>query len=317
MASLTAVVVAGCALTAQAQTYPARAIRLITPSSPGGGSDFTARIIAPRLSEALRQQVVVENRAGANTMIGTELAARSAPDGYTLLLVSAPFTINPAMYTKVPYDALRDFAPITQAVLLPNLLIAHPSLPVRTVRDLIGFLRARPDQVSYASAGSGSSPHMSMELFSSMTGVKLIHVPYKGAGPGVVDVLAGHVPLMMPSIVASLGFARNGRLRALGVTSAERAAAAPDIPTIAETGLPGYEATVSYGFAAPAGTPREAINLLHTEIARILQQPDVKARFATDGAEPVGNTPDEYAAYLRADMAKWSKVVKHAGMRAD
>ncbi len=307
----------GCALAAQGQNYPTRAIRWVVPSSPGGGSDFTARIIAPKLSEYLRQQVVVENRGGANTMIGTEVVARAAPDGYTLLLVSAPFTINPAMYKKIPYDAMRDFAPITQAVSLPNILIAHPSLPVRTVKDLIAFATSRPGELSFASAGTGSSPHLSMELFLNMAGIKLIHVPYKGAGPGVIDVLSGHVAVMMPSIVSSLGFVRDGRLRGLAVTSAKRAAAAPDIPTIAETGLPGYEAIVSFGVGAPARTPRDIVNLLYSQIARVLQQPDIKARFLIDGAEPVGNTPEEFAAYLSAEIAKWVKVVGSAGIRPE
>lgn len=307
----------GCTLAAYGQTYPARAVRLVVPSSPGGGSDITARIIAPRLSEYLGQQVIVDNRAGAGTMIGGELVARAAPDGYTLLLGSTPMAINPAMYKKVSYDALRDFVPITQIVSVPNLLIAHPSLPVKSVTELIAFAKSRPGQLTFASAGAGTSPHLSMELFLGMTGLSMIHVPYKGAGPGVVDVVAGHVALMTPTIISALGYVRGGRLRALGVTSAKRAAGAPEIPTIAEAGVPGYEATQWFGVLAPAGTPRDIVNLIQSEIGRVLQQPDMKTRLSTDGAEPVGSTPDEFAAFIRTETAKWAKVVRDAGVSAD
>jgi tripartite-type tricarboxylate transporter receptor subunit TctC len=307
----------GCTLAAYGQTYPARAVRLVVPSSPGGGSDITARIIAPRLSEYLGQQVIVDNRAGAGTMIGGELVARAAPDGYTLLLGSTPMAINPAMYKKVSYDALRDFVPIAQIVSVPNLLIAHPSLPVKSVTELIAFAKSRPGQLTFASAGAGTSPHLSMELFLGMTGLKMIHVPYKGAGPGVLDVIAGHVALMTPTIISALGYVRGGRLRALGVTSAKRAAGAPEIPTIAEAGVPGYEATQWFGVLAPAGTPGDVVNLIQSGISRVLQQPDMKTRLSTDGADPVGSTPEEFAAFIRSETAKWAKVVKVAGVRID
>jgi tripartite-type tricarboxylate transporter receptor subunit TctC len=307
----------GCALETQGQAYPTRAVRLVVPSSSGGGADITARIISPRLSEYLRQQVVVENRAGAGTMIGGEVVARAAPDGYTLLLAAAPLAINPAMYKKVPYDALRDFAPITQVVSLPNLLISHPSLPVKTVKELIAFARFRPGALSFASAGVGTAPHLFMELFLEMAGLKMVHVPYKGAGPGVIGVIAGHVPLMTPTIFAALGHVRDGRLRGLGVTGAKRASGAPDIPTIAEAGVPGYEASNWFGVSAPAGTPREIVNQIHSDIVRVLQQPDIKARLSIDGAEPVGSTPDEFAVYIRAETAKWAKVVRNAGIQPE
>jgi tripartite-type tricarboxylate transporter receptor subunit TctC len=294
-----------------------RAVRLVVPSSPGGGADITARIISPKLSEYLRQQVIVDNRAGAGTLIGGELVARAAPDGYTLLLGSTPMAINPAMYKKVSYDALRDFVPVTQIVSVPNLLIAHPSLPVKSVKELIAFAKSRPGRLTFASAGAGTSPHLSMELFLGMTGLNMIHVPYKGAGPGVVDVVAGHVALMTPTIISALGYVRGGRLRALGVTSAKRAAGAPEIPTIAEAGVPGYEATQWFGVLAPAGTPRDIVNLIQSEIGRVLQQPDMKTRLSTDGAEPVGSTPDEFAAFIRIETVKWAKVVKDAGVRID
>ncbi|OGA41375.1 MAG: hypothetical protein A3G24_06420 [Betaproteobacteria bacterium RIFCSPLOWO2_12_FULL_62_13] len=305
------------ALMGHGQSYPTRTVRLVVPSSPGGGADFTARVIAPKLGEYLRQQVVVENRAGAGTMIGGEVVARSAPDGYTLLLATAPLAINPAMYRKVPYDALRDLVHITQVVSLPNVLISHPSLPVKTVRELIVFTKARPGELAFASAGVGTAPHLFFELFLDMTGLKMVHVPYKGAGPGVIDVIAGHVPLMTPTILAALSHVRGGRLRALGVTSAKRALGAPDIPTIAEAGVPGYEASNWFGVSAPAGVPREIVDLIYSNIARALQQPEIKARFSGNGAEPVGSTPDEFAAYVRSETAKWGKVVRNAGMQPE
>lgn len=299
------------------QSYPTRAIRFVVPSAPGGGTDITARIVAPRLSELLGQQVVVENRPGAGTMIGGEVVARSAPDGYTLLVGISTLAINPAVYRKVPYDALKDFAPVTQLVATANLLVTHPSLPVRTVRELIAFAKPRPGLIDYASAGVGTNPHLSVELFLSMTGLKMVHVPYKGSGQGIVDVAAGHVPVMMPSILAGLPYAKSGRLRGLGVTSARRSGAAPEVPTIAEAGVPGYEASQWFGVLAPAGTPRGIVVRLHAEIARALQTPDVKARLANDGADAIGSTPEEFAAFLRSETAKWAKVARNAGIRPE
>jgi tripartite-type tricarboxylate transporter receptor subunit TctC len=319
--AVAAVILAACTslqpASAQQTSYPVRAIRLVVPSSPGGGTDITARLVAPKLSELLGQQVVIENRSGAGTMIGGEVVARAAPDGYTLLMGISTLAINPAMYKKVPYDALRDFAPISQVVSLPNILVAHPSLPVKTVKDLIAFARVRPAQINFASAGMGTSPHLSMELLLTMTGLRMIHVPYKGSGQGVVDVLAGHVSLMTPSILTGLPYVKDGRLRALGVTSAKRAVGAPDIPTIAEAGVPGYEATQWFGMLAPAGTPADIVNRLHKEIVRVLAIPDMRERFAADGAEPVGSTPEEFLAYIRAETAKWADVIKQAGIKPE
>lgn len=300
-----------------AQTFPAKPIRLIVPSAPGGGADVTARIIGPKMSEYLRQQVVIENRAGAGTMIGGEAVARAAPDGYTLLLATAPLAINPAMYKKVPYDATRDFAHLSQVVALPNLLIAHPSLPARNVQELIGFAKARPGQLSFASAGIGTAPHLFFELFLDMTGLKMVHVPYKGAGQGVIDVIAGHVPLMSPTIFAALPHVRSGRLRGLGVTTAKRVSGAPDIPTIAEAGVPGFEASNWFGVSAPAGMPREIAQLLSSTIARVLQVSEIRARITADGAEPVGNTPDEFSAFVKSETVKWGKVAKRAGIEPE
>jgi len=300
-----------------AQAYPAKAIRVIVPSSPGGGTDILARVIAARLTEAWGQQVVVENRAGAGQMIGIELAAKAAPDGYSLLMAASTLAINPVMYKKVPYDALRDFAPITQAAALPNILVAHPSLPVKNVKELVALAKARPGQLVYASAGHGTSPHLSFELFLYMTGTKMIHVPYKGTGPGAVDTVAGQVQLMMPNLLTALPHVKSGRLRALGVTSAKRSAGVPDVPTIAQAGVPGYEAIQWYGLLAPAGTPREIVTKLHGEIVKILAAPDTREKLSSDGAEPVGSTPEQFAAFIRAETEKWGKVVKAAGIQPE
>jgi len=304
-------------LTHAQQNYPVRPVRLVVPSSPGGGTDITARIIAPKLGEYLGQQVVVENRPGAGTMIGGEVVARAAPDGYTLLMGISTLAINPAMYRKVPYDALKDFAPVSQVVALPNILVTHPSLPVKSVKELVAFAKSRPDQINFASAGVGTNPHLAMELFLSMTGVKMVHVPYKGSGQGVIDLIAGNVTVMMPSILTALNYVKNKRLRALGVSSAKRAAGAPDIPTIAEAGVPDYEAVQWFGVLAPAATPREVIGQLHKEIVRTVQTPDVRQKLVNDGADPVGSSPEQFAAFIRSETAKWAKVAKDIGIKPE
>ncbi|HEX6006828.1 MAG TPA: tripartite tricarboxylate transporter substrate binding protein [Burkholderiales bacterium] len=314
---LIATALLGAGVAQAQQNYPVRPIRLVVPSSPGGGTDITARIIAPKLGEYLGQQVVVENRPGAGTMIGGEVVARAVPDGYTLLMGISTLAINPAMYRKVPYDALKDFAPISQVVALPNVLVTHPSLPVKTVRELIAFAKSRPGQINFASAGVGTNPHLSMELFLSMTGVKMIHVPYKGSGQGVIDLIAGHVTVMTPSILTALGYVKDRRLRALGVTSAKRAGGAPDIPTIAEAGVPGYEAVQWFGVLAPAGTPRDIVSRLHKEIVRTVQTPDIRQKLVNDGADPVGSLPEEFAAFIRSETAKWAKVAKAIGLKPE
>ncbi len=301
---------------AQAQgSYPTKPVRLIVPSSPGGGTDTTARIIAPKLSELLGQQVVIDNRAGAGAIIGAEIASRAAPDGYTLLMGLSTYTINPAMLRKIPFDITRDFAPISLAVTLPNVLVSHPSLPVKTVKELIAFAKARPGQLQFASAGVGTNPHLTMELFLSMSGLKMVHVPYKGVGPALIDVVAGHVPMMTGSILSAYPQIKSGRLRAYGVTSARRATGAPEIPTIAEAGVPGYDAVQWYGLLAPAGIPREIILRLHGGMVRVLQDPAMKQRIISDGAEPTPSaTPEEFGALIRTELVKWAKVVKDAGI---
>jgi tripartite-type tricarboxylate transporter receptor subunit TctC len=305
------------ALPVAAQSYPTRAVRLVVPSSPGGGTDISARILAPQLTRFLGQQVVVENRPGAGTMIGGEAVARAAPDGYTLLMGISTLAINPAMYRKVPYDALKDLAPISQAVSLSNVLVVHPSLPAKSVKEFVALVKPRPGQINFASAGVGTSPHLSMELFLVMTGLKMLHVPYKGSGPGVTDLIAGHVPAMMPNMLSAQPHIKSGRLRALGVTGSKRAPGADDIPTIAEAGVPGYEAVQWYGVLAPAGTPRDIISKLHTGVVRALQNPEVRQRLLNDGAEPIGSSPEEFAAYLRSETAKWAKVTQAAGIKPD
>jgi tripartite-type tricarboxylate transporter receptor subunit TctC len=283
----------------------------------GGGTDISARLIAPRLSEYLGQQVVVENRAGAAMMIGGEAVARAAPDGYTLLMGISTLTINPSIHPKMPYDTVRDFAPVSLAVTLPNVLVTHPSLPVKTVRELIVFARSRPGQLNYGSAGVGSSLHLSMELFLSMTKLRMVHIPYKGSAPALVDMLAGQIVVMTGTMITVIPHIRGGRLRALGVTSATRSQVAPDVPSIAEAGVPGYESVQWYGVLAPAGTPREVITRIHEGVVRALQDAIVRKRFLDDGVEPVGSSPEEFAALIRADMAKWAKVVKDAGIKAE
>jgi tripartite-type tricarboxylate transporter receptor subunit TctC len=302
---------------AHAQNYPIKPVRLIVASSPGGGTDITARIIAPKLSEYLGRQVVIENRAGATTTIGGDFVARSAPDGYTLWMCVSSLTILPFILPKVPYDAVKDFAPVSQVLVLPNIMVSHPSLPVRSVKELIAFAKARPGQLNFGAGSSGSNQHLAIELFLSMTGLKIVHVPYKGQGPALAAVVAGEVSLMMANILSALPHVRNGRIRAHGVTSVKRAIVAPDIPTIAEAGVPGYEVVQWYGILAPANTPRDIIARLHAVTVRAVQDPVIKERFASDGGETIGNTPEEFAAVIRADLKKWGKLIQNAGLRID
>jgi tripartite-type tricarboxylate transporter receptor subunit TctC len=303
--------------TAYSQGYPARPVRLIVPASPGGGTDIAARMIAPKLTEHLGQQVVVDNRAGGNTIIGNELVARAAPDGYTLLMGISSLAIMPHIHAKIPYDTGKDLAPVSQVVLMPNFLVAHPSLPVRSVKELIAFARTHAGQLNYGAGGLGTNPQLAMELLLSMTGLKMVYVPYKGQGPALIDLLAGHVSLMMASIQSVLPHVKNNRLRVFGVTSTKRATVAPDIPTIAEAGVPGFEVVQWFGVLAPANTPREIIAKLHAGIVRAVQDPVIKERFISDGAETVGNTPEEFAAVIRADLGKWGKVIKDAGIKPE
>jgi len=297
--------------------YPEKPVRLVVPSVPGGGTDTTMRMIAPKLGELLGQQVVLDNRGGAAGNIGAEAVARAAPDGYTLLAVISSHTINPHMMSKVPFDLERDFAPVSLAVTVPNVLLSNPSLPVKTVKELIVFARARPGQLQYASAGYGSNPHLMMELFTRMAGVKMLHVAYKGIAPAFTDVMAGHVHMMAGNILNALPHVRSGRLRAYGVTSATRSSGAPEIPAIAES-VPGYEAVQWFGLAAPAGTPREIVTRLHAAVVQALTDPVLSKRFVTDGADPrPSKSPEEFAAFMRSEHRKWGQVVKSAGIKPE
>jgi tripartite-type tricarboxylate transporter receptor subunit TctC len=294
------------------QQYPVHPIRLVVGAVPGGGQDITARIIAQKMSEYLGQPVVVENKAGAATMISGEAVARSAPNGYTLWLTASALAINPSMYKKVSYDALKDFSPISQVIAMPNVLVVHPSLPVMSVKELISYSRLRPGQINYASAGVGTAPHLSMELFLSMTGLNMVHVPYKGGQ--VTDVVGGYVPIMMMNTLMAVPFIRNGTLRALGVTSSNRTASAPDIPTIDEAGVPGYEAVQWYGILAPMGTPREIVTTIHGAIVRALKDPGVRKLLMNDGAEPIGSSPEEFSAFIQSETEKWARIIRNAGL---
>jgi tripartite-type tricarboxylate transporter receptor subunit TctC len=290
---------------------------MVAPSTAGGGVDIAARIVAPRLAERLGQPVVVENRAGAGSMVGTDAVAKAAPDGYTLLMAISTLATNPVLYRKMPYDTLRDFAPVTQVAALPNLLIVHPSLPVKTTPEFVAFVRARQGQINFGSPGTGTNPHLAIELFRSQLKLNMTHIPYKGSAPAIIDIIAGHFPVMMGTIITALPHVRTGRVRALGVTGAKRSPAMPDVPTIAESVLPGYEAVQWYGVVVPAKTPGEIVARLHADITHVLQLSDVKDKFSKDGADTVGNTPDQFGRFIRAELDKWRKAGHEAGIKPE
>jgi len=297
--------------------YPSQPVRVIVTTAPGGGLDTFSRLLANELTGRAGQQVFVENRPGAGTTIGSAVAARAKPDGYTLLMNTSSFAISPAIYRKLPYDPLRDFVPITMAVSTPNLMVVHPSVPVKSVREMIALAKASADKgdpIFYASGGNGTNGHMATALFLSMAQIRMTHVPYRSGSLGVIDLIAGQVPMMTDSMSSVLPHVRAGKLRALGVSSTRRAAAAPDIPTIAEAGLPGYESGQWYGLFAPAGTPQEIIAWLHKEATAAVHTTKIKERLAVDGLEVVANSSGEFAALIKADIAKWTKVVKATGI---
>ena len=310
-----AVLAAIAALPAAAQTYPNRPIRLVVPSSPGGGTDITGRIVANKLSEQLGQQVVVDNRAGAGTIIGIEIAAKAPPDGYTLLMGLSTLAINPSMYAKLPYDALRDLAPISLAVLSPNILTVHPSVPAKTVKEFIALAKAKPGTITFGSAGQATSPHLSGELLKVLAKIDIVHVPFKGSGQSVISSLAGEIAANFPSVPTAIPYIKAGKLRGLGVTMAKRTAALPDVPSIAEAGVPGYEATQWFGMLAPAGTPRPIIDRLNHEMVKLLKSPEVRDRLIADGTDPAPTTPEEFGAYIKSETEKWTKVIKAAGIK--
>jgi tripartite-type tricarboxylate transporter receptor subunit TctC len=300
------------------EPYPGRRpIRFIVPYVPGGGVDFVGRAVAQKLGETWNHTVIVENRPGAGTNIGSELVARAAPDGYTLLVGGVPNSANMTLMKNVPYDFVKDFAPVCRMTTAPNVLVVHPSVPARSVKELIALAKARRGQLTYASAGVGSSNHLSGELFRIMAGVDIVHVPYKGGGAAVTDLLAGQVSMYFSTTPSSMPFVRAGRLRALAVTSAQRSPIVPDVPTIAESGLPGYEQSAWHGLLAPAGTPAAIISKLSDEIIRILRLPDLSGRLAAQGVDVVASPPPEFAAFIKQDVAKYAKLVKTAGIRVD
>jgi len=302
---------------AVAQVYPSKAIRIVVPFPAGGTSDILARAVGQKLSEEWKQPVIVDNRPGAGANIGAEIVVKSPPDGYTLLLASTIHTINPSLYRKLAYDPVRDFSPITLIALTSQVLVVHPSLPVKTVKELVAYARKRPGQIHYSSAGNGSQPHLTAELFKSRTGIDLVHVPYKGAPPAMNDLLAGHVALSFATSPSAVPQVKNGKLRALAVSTAKRIAALPEVPTLDESGLPGFEASGSNGLVGPAGMPPAVVEKLNAAVVRIVKEPAMQKFLSEQGAEPYTNTPAEYAAYIKADVAKWAKAVKDSGARVD
>jgi tripartite-type tricarboxylate transporter receptor subunit TctC len=314
------IVVLGAALAAgiaQGQGYPAKTIRWIVPWPPGGGADVLSRMLSPQLSEALKQQIVIDNRGGAAGNIGAELAAKSPPDGYTIVFAySGTHAINPSIYRKMPFKE-SDFAPIIQLASVPQVLVVHPSLPVKSVKDLVTLAKGRPGELTYASSGSGAFNHLTGALFAQLTGTKLVHVPYKGGGPAAVALISGEVTMILGEPATIVGFVKSGRVRALAVTGAKRAPAMPELPTIAEAGVVGYEATSWNGMLAPAGAPADIIKRLNAEFNRIIAAPEMKKRMLDNGYEPVGGPPEKLGELIRAEIAKWAPVVKAAGVQVD
>ena len=299
------------------QGYPMKEIRVVVPYSPGGGSDATSRILAQRMSESLGRPLVIDNRAGANGIIGTEIVARALPDGYTLLFVSSPHAVNPSMYRKLPFDTLKDFAPISEVATAPSILVVHPSLPARTVREFIFLAKTRPGQIDYASGGSGGSPHLATELFKSKAGINLNHVPYRGAGPALTDVLAGQVQVMFANSAPALPQLRAGRLRSLGISGMKRSPVAPEIPTIAESGVPGFETVTIFGLLAPANTPRPVINLLNAEVHKAMRAPDIGESMKALGEDVMLTTPEGFGSVVESEVKRWGELVRALNLRIE
>jgi tripartite-type tricarboxylate transporter receptor subunit TctC len=300
-----------------AQQYPSKPIRLIVPTAPGGGTDFVGRVLAHELNQSLGQPVVVENRGGGGTTIGATVAAKSPPDGYTLLIHHNSLAFNATFYRKLPYDAQKDFAPISLIGSQPHVVTVHPSLPVRSVKELVSLARARPGQLAYASGGAGSGPYMGAELLKHAAKIDVLHVAYKGAGPAFVDLMSGQVQMMVVTMSVVLPHARSGKVRALAVTSATRNAAAPELPTVAESGVPGYDFGTWYGLLAPAGTPAAIVAKLNAETAKIVASRETREKFTADGLTPLKSTPEEFAALIAREIVKWAAVVKGSGQYAD
>ena len=307
---------AGVQSIGHAQTYPAKPIRMICGFAPGGSLDRTARIVVPKLSEGLGQQVVIDNRPGAGGNLAAELVAKAPADGYTVLLAGIGIVVNVSLYRTIGYDPLKDFAPITKLGSAHNVLVTHPSLPVRSVRDLIALAKKSPGRIDFVSSGSGTSGHLAMELFKSLAGIELTHIPYKSIAQAQADLIAGQVPLFFPTIPGALPFIRRERVIALGVSGSHRAAVLPQVPTVAEAGVPGYEASAWYSLLAPAGTPRPIVERFQTQMTAVLNAPEMKKVLDAEGVEPAGTTPEQLAALMRAELTKWARVVKSAGIQA-
>jgi tripartite-type tricarboxylate transporter receptor subunit TctC len=306
-----------CALQAYAQSYPVKPIRLIVPYPPGGGTDIVARLLGQKLPEQLGQQIIVDNRGGANAIIGTELAAKAAPDGYTMLFaLPASIAVNPGLYHDLPYDPVRDFSPVIQLNTFPMLITAHPAVPASSAKDLIQSAKNSPGKLNFASSGNGSAPHLSMELFKSMAKIDITHIPYKGGGPALNDLLGGQVQVMSGTLMQALPFVKAKRLKALAVTSAQRSRMLPDVPAVAET-VPGYDFSNWHGILLPKGTPPAIVDRLHAEMAKLLQTPDSREQFARQGAEPTGGTPTEFGAFIKSEIAKYRLVIKAAGVKQE
>lgn len=303
---------------ARAQAWPSKPVTMVVPFPAGGTTDIVARLVAAKLSEVWGQPVIIDNRAGAGGNIGSAMVAKAAPDGYTLLMGTVgTHAINASLYAKMPYDVVKDFQPITNVAAVPNMLVVHPDLPVKTVKELIDYGKKNPGKLNMASSGNGTSIHLAGELFKVMTGVQMEHIPYKGSAPAITDLIGGQVQVMFDNMPSALPHVKAGKLRAIAVTTATRSAAMPDLPTIAEAGLPGFEAASWFGMLAPAGTPKEIVAKIHGDVVKLAKTTDLSAKLAQQGAVPVLNTPDEFAAYIKAELAKWEKVVKASGARAD
>lgn len=303
--------------TTLAQSYPTGPVRMIVPFPAGGGVDSAGRILATRLTESYGKSFVIENRGGANGNIGTEVVARSPKDGYTLLFTGAGFVTNPSLYARIPYDAVKDFEPISLMALGPNVLVVHPSLPVKSVKDLIALAKAKPGEIGFAGSGSGSTPHLAGELFNTMAAVTMVHIPYRGSGPAMIGLMSGETPVMFLPAINAGPHVKSGRLRAVAVTSTTRLPVMAGVPTVAESGLRGYESSQWYGVLAPAGTPEDILNSLSAHVVKIMQAADLKQRLTEDGIVPVGNSRQQFAAHITADLAKWAQVIKRSGARID
>ena len=302
---------------AAAQGYPGKQLRLVVPFPPGGPVDVTGRLIAQKLGDSSGQTIIVDNRIGAGTIIGTEVVVKSSPDGHTLLIVPTQIAINPSMYAKLPYDTVTDLAAVTQMTYQPYLLIVNPAVPAKNVRELVALAKARPGGLHCASSGIGGGNHLACELFNTMAGTKITHVPYKGAAPAITDLIGGQVQVYFPNPITAIQHVTSGKLRALAITGKQRASLLPDIPTVAESGVPGYDAGVWFGVFAAGATPRDVVRRVQQEFARILQLPDVRQNLTAEGGEIVASTPEQFAVYLKAEIAKWGEVVKFSGAKAE